>query len=171
MKLPVSGTEGCEGNSLEVDSEKETITLLDGHDTLVGTVTWEQIVDFVQASQEKTLAKNARTHARARLAIKVHYQTPEGKQFESLTSGIGAGGLFIETSVPLPRGADIGVEFLLPDNPWERIKANAKVAWIRRKTERYVLPPGMGLMFTDITAEDRRKIEELVKALNRARER
>ena len=171
MKLPVNGTEGCEGNSLEFDRDNETITLRDGHDEPVGIVTWEAMIDFLQASRNKSQAKNARTHSRARLAIKVHYHTPEGKHFESLTSGIGGGGLFIETSVPLPKGTELEVEFLLPDNPWERIKANATVSWVRRKTERYVLPPGMGLTFIDITPEARRKVEELVVALNRARER
>ena len=69
---------------------------------------------------------------------------------------------------PLPKGTELEVEFLLPDNPWERIKARATVTWVRRKTERYVLPPGMGLVFTDITPEARKKVEELVVALNRA---
>ena len=76
--------------------------------------------------------------------MKVRYTTPEGKQFDSLTGGIGAGGLFIESSAPLAPGTELSVEFSLPDRPWEKHKAKAKVAWTRNKPERHLLFPGNG---------------------------
>jgi uncharacterized protein (TIGR02266 family) len=103
------------------------------------------------------------------LAIRVRYTTPEGKQFDSLTGGIGGGGLFIESSTPLPQGTELAVEFALPDRPWEKLKAKAKVAWTRNKPERYLLFPGMGVQFTDIAPEARAQVLELVNALNRNR--
>jgi uncharacterized protein (TIGR02266 family) len=101
--------------------------------------------------------------------MKVRCTTPEGKQFDSLTGGIGAGGLFIESSTPLPPGTELSVEFSLPDHPWEKHKAKAKVAWTRNKPERNLLFPGMGVKFTDIDEKARIELVELVDALNRSR--
>jgi uncharacterized protein (TIGR02266 family) len=99
----------------------------------------------------------------------VRYTTPEGKQYDSLTGGIGGGGLFIESSTPLAPGTELGVEFALPDRPWEKHKAKAKVAWTRNKPERFLLFPGMGVQFTDIDDQARKELVELVAALNRSR--
>jgi uncharacterized protein (TIGR02266 family) len=101
--------------------------------------------------------------------VKVRYTTPEGKQFDSLTGGIGAGGLFIESSAPLAPGTELSVEFALPDRPWEKHKAQAKVAWTRNKPERHLLFPGMGVQFTNIDEKARKELVELVDALNRSR--
>ena len=97
------------------------------------------------------------------------YTTPEGKQFDSLTGGIGGGGLFIESSQPLAPGTELTVEFALPDRPWEKHKAKAKVAWTRNKPERFLLFPGMGVQFLDIDDKSRSELVELVAALNRSR--
>ncbi|HWJ46572.1 MAG TPA: PilZ domain-containing protein, partial [Candidatus Udaeobacter sp.] len=105
----------------------------------------------------------------APLAVKVRYTTPEGKQFDSLTGGIGAGGLFIESSAPLAPGTELSVEFALPDHPWVKHKAKAKVAWTRNKPERHLLFPGMGVQFTNIDEKARKELVELVDALNRSR--
>jgi uncharacterized protein (TIGR02266 family) len=103
------------------------------------------------------------------LAVKVKHTTPEGKQFDSLTGGIGGGGLFIESSQPLAPGTELAVEFALPDRPWEKHKAKAKVAWTRNKPERFLLFPGMGVQFTEIDDKSRHELVELVLALNRSR--
>jgi uncharacterized protein (TIGR02266 family) len=103
------------------------------------------------------------------LAVKVKYTTPEGKQFDSLTGGIGGGGLFIESSQPLAPGTELAVEFALPDRPWEKHKVRAKVAWTRNKPERFLLFPGMGVQFTEIDEKSRHDLVELVAALNRSR--
>ena len=95
--------------------------------------------------------------------------TPEGKQFDSLTGGIGGGGLFIESSQPLAPGTELAVEFALPDRPWEKHKAKARVAWTRNKPERFLLFPGMGIQFTEIEDKSRHDLVELVSALNRSR--
>lgn len=70
--------------------------------------------------------------------LKVRYTTPEGKQFDGLTGGIGGGGLFIESGAPLNPGTELTIEFALPDLPGDRLKAKAKVAWVRNKPERYL---------------------------------
>ncbi len=169
MKFPVTLTQEHEGKILELDCDRETITLLSDKGELLGTLPWSAIIERVLGADEESRFAHARAHPRAPLAVKVRYTTPEGKQFDSLTGGVGGGGLFIESSAPLKQGTELSVEFALPDRPWEKLKAKAKVAWTRNKPERYLLFPGMGVQFTDIDPEAREQLNELVNALNRNR--
>lgn len=170
MKLPINATEGHQGKSLEVDCDLETITLLDEQGQTVGSISWESVVRLIKTSGEDQAFLNSRNYPRAPLAVKVRYATKDGKKFESLTGGLGGGGLFIESSSPLPQGSELTIEFSLPDRPAERLSARARVAWVRTKPERYLLFPGMGVQFTDIEPDARQRLEELVMALNRCRQ-
>jgi uncharacterized protein (TIGR02266 family) len=158
MKFPVTVTPGHQGESLDIDPSREIISLHGANGALLGAVSWHDVIERI-----------ARAHARAPLAVKVKYTTPEGKQFDSLTGGVGGGGLFIESSQPLAPGTELSIEFALPDRPWEKHKAKAKVAWTRNKPERFLLFPGMGVQFTDIEEKSRHDLVELVAALNRSR--
>ncbi len=169
MKLPISSTAGHQGKYLVVDIDQEVIHVHDASGDLLGDVPWGFLVERVLASDEDARFSHCRAHQRAPLAVKVRYTTPEGKQFDSLTGGIGGGGLFIESSTPLAPGTELSVEFALPDRPWEKLKAKAKVAWTRHKPERYLLFPGMGVQFTDIDGKAQTLLVELVEALNRNR--
>ena len=64
---------------------------------------------------------------------------------------------------------ELALEFALPDRPWEKHKAKAKVAWTRNKPERFLLFPGMGIQFTEIDDKSRHDLIDLVAALNRSR--
>jgi uncharacterized protein (TIGR02266 family) len=170
MKFPVSSTEGHQGKVLEMNADQEVVTLHSVTGDLLGVLSWEAVIEQVLASSDNDAQfAHARAHPRAPLALKVRYTTSEGKQFDSLTGGIGAGGLFIESSTPLAPGTELSVEFVLPDRPWEKHKAKAKVAWTRNKLERHLLFPGMGIQFTDIDEKSRKELVELVDALNRSR--
>ena len=169
MKFPVIATEGHEGKVLEMNADQEVVTLHSATGELLGTLSWETAIEQILASDEDERFAHARAHPRAPLAMKVRYTTPEGRQFDSLTGGIGAGGLFIESSAPLAPGTELSVEFALPDRPWEKHKAKAKVAWTRNKPERHLLFPGMGVQFIDIDEKARTELVELVDALNRSR--
>src|SRR5689334_13547076 len=169
MKFPVTATQGHEGKTLEIDTSQEVVSLIGQKGNLLGTVSWQEIIERILSSDEDTRFTHARAHPRAPLAVKVRYTTPEGKQFDSLTGGIGGGGLFIESSTPLAPGTELTVEFALPDRPWEKHKAKAKVAWTRNKPERFLLFPGMGVQFLDIDDKSRSELVELVAALNRSR--
>ncbi|MBA5866601.1 MAG: hypothetical protein GDA67_07900 [Nitrospira sp. CR1.3] len=169
MRFPVTMTQGHEGKTLEVDSNHEVISLHGQKGNLLGTLAWQEIIERIVANDDDHRFAHARAHARAPLAVKVRYTTPEGKQYDSLTGGIGGGGLFIESSTPLAPGTELAVEFALPDRPWEKHKAKAKVAWTRNKPERFLLFPGMGVQFTDIDDQARKELVELVSALNRSR--
>jgi type IV pilus assembly protein PilZ len=169
MKVAVITTEGHEGKFLEMNTEQEVVTLHGVTGEAIGSLSWGAVIEQILASDDDVRFAHARSHPRAPLAVKVRYTTPEGKQFDSLTGGIGAGGLFIESSAPLAPGTELSVEFALPDRPWEKHKAKAKVAWTRNKPERHLLFPGMGVQFTNIDEKARKELVELVDALNRSR--
>lgn len=169
MKVAVITTEGHEGKILEMNTEQEVVTLHGVTGETLGSLSWGAVIEQILASDDDVRFAHARSHPRAPLALKVRYTTPEGKQFDSLTGGIGAGGLFIESSAPLAPGTELSVEFALPDHPWEKHKAKAKVAWTRNKPERHLLFPGMGVQFTNIDEKARKELVELVDALNRSR--
>ena len=169
MKVSVVTTEGHEGKFLEMNTEQEVVTLHAVTGEALGSLSWGAVIEQILASDDDVRFAHARSHPRAPLAVKVRYTTPEGRQFDSLTGGIGAGGLFIESSAPLAPGTELSVEFALPDRPWEKHKAKAKVAWTRNKPERHLLFPGMGVQFTNIDEKARKELVELVDALNRSR--
>ncbi|MBI3356070.1 MAG: PilZ domain-containing protein [Nitrospirae bacterium] len=169
MKLPVILTAGHQGKFLVIDTEHETINVQDMLGHLLGNMPWGAIIERVLANDDDARFAHCRTQPRAPLAVKVRYTTPEGKQFDSLTGGIGGGGLFIESGAPLAPGTELSVEFALPDQPWEKLKAKAKVIWTRNKPERYLLFPGMGIQFVDIDKKAQDLLVELVEALNRSR--
>lgn len=169
MKFPVTTTSGHQGKALEIDSAHEIITVHGNNGALLGAMSWGDVIERIINTDEDVRFAHARAHARAPLAVKVKYTTPEGKHFDSLTGGIGGGGLFIESSQPLAPGTELAVEFALPDRPWEKHKAKAKVAWTRNKPERFLLFPGMGIQFTEIEDKSRHDLVELVAALNRSR--
>ncbi len=169
MKFPVTTTEGHQGKALEMNSDQEVVTLHSATGELLGTLSWGTVIEQILAGDNDTRFGHMRAHPRAPLALKVCYTTPEGKQFDSLTGGIGAGGLFIESSTPLPPGTELSVEFALPDRPLKKHTVKAKVAWTRNRPERHLLFPGMGVQFVDIDEKIRKELIELVAALNRSR--
>jgi uncharacterized protein (TIGR02266 family) len=169
MKLPIrKGTH--QGKSLEVDSEAEAITVLGPDGKKLGALPWETVIDHTLAAAFDASAKKARKEPRVPLSVKVWYRTPDGKHFESLTEGIGGGGLFIESSTQFPKGTEIEVEFSLPDKPTERLRAKGEVVWVRTKPERYTFFPGMGVKFTEIPESARGRVLELVHTLSQSRQ-
>jgi type IV pilus assembly protein PilZ len=170
MKFQVTSTSGHQGKALIVDSNLETIAVQDVSGQVLGDIPWGAIIERVLSCDDAEFA-HCRAHPRAPLAVKVHCRTADGKQFDGLTGGIGGGGLFIESSSPLMLGTELSLEFALPDRPWEKLKAKAKVAWVRTRPERYLLFPGMGVQFVDIDKKAQDLLVELVEALNRSRNR
>ncbi|MBX3331888.1 MAG: PilZ domain-containing protein [Nitrospira sp.] len=169
MTFSVVSTSGHQGKSLVIDSGREMINVHDTSGHLLGSMSWGAIIERVLVNGEDARFAHCRTQPRAPLALKVRYTTPEGKQVDSLTGGIGGGGLFIESGAPLSPGTELTVEFALPDRPWDKLKAKAKVAWVRNKPERYLLFPGMGVQFMELDKKIQEQLVGLVDALNRSR--
>lgn len=92
MKLPIVSTAGHRGKSLIIDAQQETIHVHDTSGQLLGNVSWGSLIERVLATTEDARFAHCRAQPRAPLALKVRYTTPEGKQFDSLTGGIGGEG-------------------------------------------------------------------------------
>jgi len=170
MKFPVTSTVDHQGKMLVIDPDLETIIVQDASGNVLGDMPWGAVIERVLADDDDKF-EHCRAHPRATLAVKVRCSTLDGQEFESLTGGIGGGGLFIESSSPLALGSEVSLEFALPDRPLEKLKAKAKVVWVRNKPERYLLFPGMGVQFVEIDKNAQGHLMELVDALNRTRSR
>ncbi|MGA6827612.1 PilZ domain-containing protein [Nitrospira sp. NS4] len=169
MKFTVQSTAGHKGKSLSFDAQWETVLVHAPSGDLLGILPWSAIIDRAIQNFDDREYAHSRNYPRTPLALKIRYSTPEGRQIDSLTGGIGGGGLFIESSEPLPPGTMLTVEFALPHRPGQKLRATGKVAWTRKKPERYLLFPGMGIQFIEIEEEAQKDLIELVEALNRNR--
>ena len=169
MKFIVQATAGHLGKSLSFDPQGETVLIHAPSGDLLGSLSWGAIIDRAVQHDDDGDYAHSRNYPRTPLALKIRYSTPEGKQIDSLTGGVGGGGLFIESSEPLATGTRLTVEFALPQRPTETLKAVGKVAWTRKKPERYLLFPGMGIQFMEIEEQAQKDLNALVEALNRTR--
>jgi type IV pilus assembly protein PilZ len=169
MRLPVITTLIHKGKALELDCERELITVRGSKGEKLGSVTWASIIEQARPLPEPDRWKELRDQPRLSLVLKVRYTTAGGKTIESRAGGIGGGGLFIESVSPLPVGTGISLEFALPDQPAEWLQAKGAIAWVCPKPDHYTFSPGMGVQFTDIQLDARARIVELVKSLRGAR--
>lgn len=170
MKVPVVTTKAHKGKSLELDCERETITLLGLAGEPLGTVTWGSVIDLIRATSERSRPVESRTQPRVPLVVRVKYGTPEGGQVEGRASGIGGGGLFIESSTPLPIGTHLSLEFALPDHPSDWLEAKGVVAWVCPRMDQYTSSPGMGVRFSKIADDARARILDVVDSSRRPRQ-
>lgn len=151
------------GKVLQMDVEREMVTLWGGNGDVIGSLSWDVVVDQVLAYRKGAVQKEVRVEPRISLTFLVRYNTPEGQQFESRAGGIGGGGLFIESHSPLPVGTKLALEFSLPQRPDQWLPAKGTVAWVCPKADQYTFSPGMGVRFTEVDAGVRDRIHEVVK--------
>lgn len=168
MRLPVIATVPHKGKALELDCEREIITVRGLKGEKLGTVTWASIIEQAHSEQESERLPDTRNEPRLSLVLKVRYSPFGGKCLESRAGGIGGGGIFIESTAPLPVGTDLAVEFALPDRPSEWMQAKGTVAWVCPKSDQYTFSPGMGVRFADISAEARGRVVQFVNSMKRA---
>lgn len=91
---------------------------------------------------------------RARLEV-------EGRAEDALIIDLGLRGAFIEREPPLPVGSLARLTFLLPGNELA-LAAECRVAWSHGESQPLrskQLPPGCGLEFTSMSADDQRRLE------------
>lgn len=67
---------------------------------------------------------------------------------------LGAGGLFVETEEPMPRGTPLKARFRLPGTGLVH-EVEGRVAWAHRPRPGDAHGPGMGIEFTDPVASAR----------------
>jgi len=167
MKLPVVVTKAHQGKSLELDTKRETIALLGSDGQTLGTVSWGAIIDYINFSQQQAHPDEARTQPRVSLTAKVRYLASDGSQIESRATGVGGGGLFIESIAPMAIGTELTVSFSLPDRSAEWLEAKGKVAWVCPKADQYTFFPGMGVRFTAVAPDTRTRMLEFVSSLKK----
>lgn len=169
MKLPIHSEAPAGIRFLEFDRESEMVFLDDAEGRRLHGVAWASLIRLIEVEGGKGDGAESRRVPRAALALQVTYRAPDVRERVTVTRDVGAGGMFIETATPLPRGKEIEVEFALPDPPFDRVRAKGRVAWTQAAAERLVFPPGMGLQFTEITPELQGDIAQLVTRLNDTR--
>lgn len=104
-----------------------------------------------------------RKDSRAPLKILVDYRSKD--LFRSdYASNISGGGIFIQTTNPLPIGTILELQLAFPDIP-RLIKITGKVLWVREYGKEEIAVPGMGIQFLDLKREDKAFIQMLVKGL------
>lgn len=165
MKYPVSSSLRHRGKALELDAAREMVTLLGITGEPIGSLPWDFVIDQILAYRKPSMPKETRTEPRIALSFRVKYKTPEGHHFDSRAGGIGGGGLFIESTTPLPVGTKIAMEFSLSEQPSEWIAAKGVVAWVCPKADQYTFSPGMGIRFTDMAPETRGRILSILGSL------
>jgi len=83
--------------------------------------------------------------------------------FEHFAStNISAGGMFLKSDRPFAIGANLKIEFLLPGDE-DPVQADAQVVRTTPPGNFHDYCAGMGIVFTAIEEEDRKRIEEFIK--------
>ena len=106
-------------------------------------------------------ADERRRTERSELLVRVEYSTVD-EIFSEFTRDINEGGLFIETEKPRPTGTEVEMRFNLPGGN-EPLQTVGRVVWV--KSAGGATPAGMGIEFDELTASDRQRINEMIRAL------
>lgn len=112
------------------------------------------------AVAEKTGEERRRSH-RTDLIVRVDYSTID-EIFSEFTRDINEGGLFIETEKPRQPGTEVAMQFNLPGNA-EFVRTVGRVVRVTNGDD--VTPAGMGIEFDELTDEDRKHINQIIRAL------
>jgi uncharacterized protein (TIGR02266 family) len=102
-----------------------------------------------------------RRAGRAAVTVRIDYATVD-EMFSEFTRDINEGGLFIKTEKPHQPGTEVSMQFHLPGSS-QVLQTIGRV--VRVSSGASGVPPGMGIEFDELTAEDRRKIDQIVLAL------
>jgi len=99
--------------------------------------------------------RERRQFRRRTVRVLVEYLSDAGLCCETATT-LGAGGMFIETAQPLPKGSDIKLRFQLPGSEI-RHEIQGKVVWAHHPSGDSAT--GMGIEFRDRAASARLALE------------
>lgn len=121
--------------------------------------------DYSPPDDETVLATESaddrRRANRAGLTVRIDYATVD-EMFSEFTRDINEGGLFIETEKPHQPGTEVSMQFHLPGSR-EILQTVGRV--VRVSSGSAGSPAGMGIEFDELTANDRVKIDRIVRAL------
>ncbi len=104
--------------------------------------------------------RDHRIHHREDVQLQVQYATLE-EFLSDWTSNVSVGGMFLQTENPKPVGTKFQLRFRIPT--YERtIEAQGEVCWVIPADQPVPPHAGMGVRFTDVTAEDQEAIRRLI---------
>jgi myo-inositol-1(or 4)-monophosphatase len=104
-----------------------------------------------------------RKDPRAPITMQISYQSSDAFKMDYVRN-LSKGGLFIQTTSPLPRGTPLKV--VLPfASPHRVIEAEGVVTWVQSASTSDRGIPGMGVQFTALDPDDRAFIERLVASI------
>jgi|WetSurMetagenome_2_1015567.scaffolds.fasta_scaffold559236_2 uncharacterized protein (TIGR02266 family) len=108
-------------------------------------------------------ALEQRFEPRYRTKIAIYYGSGERQLMTDYSINMSTGGIFIETSSPMPQDSTLFVKFSLPVSN-THITCKTKVAWINEpgNIKAKELPTGMGLQFIDLSLEKIHFIREFI---------
>jgi uncharacterized protein (TIGR02266 family) len=107
-----------------------------------------------------------RESERKALRLELNYRDANGGNFlYEHSRNISDGGIFIETSHPLPVGAPIVIRFA-PPKGGATIEMEGTIAWVNPLRDGDDNPnPGMGIRWNGLTAKQRKVVEGIVRAI------
>lgn len=101
-----------------------------------------------------------RVFNRAALQASINW-TSESNFYTGFTNDISEGGIFVATHTLQEINSTMELEFSIPDGQ-DPIKAIGIVRWIREYNPDSDAEPGMGLQFTNLTDQDKGRIQAFV---------
>jgi uncharacterized protein (TIGR02266 family) len=110
---------------------------------------------------DEAFGAERRRSIRTDLIVRVDYATID-EMFSEFTRDINEGGLFIETEKPRPVGTEVTMHFNLPGSD-EMLVTVGRV--VRHAAGDGDALAGMGIEFDELSADDRKKIDEIIRAL------
>ena len=90
MKYPVSSSLRHKGKALDLDANREVITLLGSNGEPMGDLSWDFVIDQILAYRKPPASRETRNEPRATLTFRVKYTTPEGERHARFISGFSA---------------------------------------------------------------------------------
>lgn len=108
-----------------------------------------------------TGTREDRTDHRVPIQLLVDYRSGGNYLFD-FCRDVGSGGVFIETSKPLPMGAEMELTFTIPDSK-ETLRTVGKVIWSQAPIQdRKDITAGMGVQFTNFSEQNRKTLDQFI---------
>lgn len=106
-------------------------------------------------------SREDRVDHRVPIQLLVDYRSGGNYLFD-FCRDMGTGGVFIETSKPLPVGSDMELTFTIPDSK-ETLRTSGKVIWSQAPIQdRGDISVGMGVQFTNFSEVNRKTLDQFI---------
>lgn len=127
--------------------------------TATGTSTKAQKPEATVAA---TGSRDDRVDHRIPIQMLVDYRSGGNYLFD-FCRDMGTGGVFIETTKPLPVGSDLELTFTIPDSK-ETLSTTGRVIWAQPPVaDRKDISVGMGVQFANFSEHHRRTLDQFIQ--------